>query len=395
MHPVRTVKYAVTPRPVKKLSRAVYTMTNPLGAAENKLINAMFDGGRSRSRGSRRSSPQPAWRPYSPTAAVSAPIPGTRPITPVPVQAPVEDQLAALMAVQRVRFAPARPLAVPPPPAVDLAAFQQAEWARRKNEAHFWQPAKRRRLREEAENAARASAEHERARLSAIQQDYRMRADAWWQALCRGDPQVLGTALATAFADNPAPVRICEAAGDRAVLLLLLPSSTVLPSRKPHVTPTGRRSSKDWTKTEYQQTYAELLGAHLLATIRESWAVGPSLTDLRIVGLCGADPGRQILFDLDVRRRDGQWDDDTWGTRLLSDQLHRIGRTREVSPLPAEKLRDDAASITWTAPDGGTPCRMTGAIATAAPGRFRTTLAVRQPVRAIVDLRIRGTRESA
>jgi hypothetical protein len=33
---------------------------------------------------------------------------------------------------------------------------------------------------------------------------------------------------------------------------------------------------------------------------------------------------------------------------------------------------------------------MTGAIATAAPGRFRTTLAVRQPVRAIVDLRIRG-----
>ena len=345
MHPVRTVKYAVTPRPVKKLSRAVYTVTNPLGAAENKLINAVFDGP-SRSRGSRRPSPPPAaWRPYSTSAAVSAPGRTAHPIASAPVQAPFEDELAALMSVQRARFAPAQRPAVPPTPTVDAAAFQQAEWARRKNEAHFWQRAKRRRLREEAAEVARVLAEHERARLYAIQQDYRMRADAWWQALCQGDPQVLGAALATAFADNPAPVRIREAVGNRALLVLVLPSSTVLPSRKPHITPTGRRSTKAWTKTEYQQTYAELLGAHLLATVRESWAVGPSLTDLRIIGIRAENSGGQILFDLAVRRPDGQWDNDTWGTRLLSDQLHRTGRTREVSPLPTEKLREDTGSI--------------------------------------------------
>jgi hypothetical protein len=336
----------VTPRPVKQLSRAIYTVTNPLGAAENKVVNAVFDGSPSRSRGSRRSSPPPAaWRPYLTPAAASAAGGTAQPIASTPTQAPFEDQLAALMSVQRTRFAPAQPPAVPPPPTVDPAAFQQAQWARRKNEAHFWQRAKRRRLREEAEEAARVLVEHERARLYAIQQNYRTRANAWWQALCRGDPQALGAALTTAFADNPAPVWIREAAGNRALLVLVLPPPTVLPSRKPHITPTGRRSSKAWTKTEYQQTYAELLGAHLLATIRESWAVGPSLTDLRIIGIRVGDSGRQILFDLGVRRQDGQWDNDAWGTHSLSDQLHRTGRTREVSPLPAEKLRDDAGSI--------------------------------------------------
>lgn len=46
-----------------------------------------------------------------------------------------------------------------------------------------------------------------------------------------------------------------------------------------HVTPTGRLSSRVWTKTELNQVYAQLQGAHLLATIREAWAVAPSLTN--------------------------------------------------------------------------------------------------------------------
>jgi hypothetical protein len=48
MHPVRTAKRAVTPRPLRQVSRAVYTITNPLGAAENKLIGAALGSGRQR-----------------------------------------------------------------------------------------------------------------------------------------------------------------------------------------------------------------------------------------------------------------------------------------------------------------------------------------------------------
>jgi len=52
MNPVGTVKSAITPRPVKQLTRGVYTVTNPLGAAENALIGSVLNagGGRRRSR---------------------------------------------------------------------------------------------------------------------------------------------------------------------------------------------------------------------------------------------------------------------------------------------------------------------------------------------------------
>jgi DNA segregation ATPase FtsK/SpoIIIE, S-DNA-T family len=45
MHPVRTAKHAVTPRPVRQVSRAVYTVRNPVGAAENKIIGTALVAG--------------------------------------------------------------------------------------------------------------------------------------------------------------------------------------------------------------------------------------------------------------------------------------------------------------------------------------------------------------
>jgi hypothetical protein len=39
-HPVRTVRRAVTPKPIKKLKRSVYVATNPLGALEGAAENA-------------------------------------------------------------------------------------------------------------------------------------------------------------------------------------------------------------------------------------------------------------------------------------------------------------------------------------------------------------------
>lgn len=331
MHPVRTVKRAVTPRPLRQVSRAVYTVTNPLGAAENKLLNTLFPSHRSK-RGQAVPA-KPVWRPYALAPAVAPPF---------------EDQLAALMAVQRSRFMPALRPTVPPPPPVDPATYRRAEWTRRKHEARFRQPAARRRLRAEIEHTAQTQATRERSRLQDIQQGYQARADAWWQALCAGHPQTLHTALATAFADNPAPVRISEAAGPQATLVLLLPHPRVLPARKPHLTPTGRRSSREWTKTDLQQAYADLLGAHLLATARESWAVAPSLTTLRILGVQLEPPTPHLLFDVTVHRSETPWHNDQAGAHLLSQALHRPGRTREVTPLPTTGLRPDAPQILAT-----------------------------------------------
>jgi DNA segregation ATPase FtsK/SpoIIIE, S-DNA-T family len=51
MHPVRSAKYAVTPRPVRQLSRAGYAVRNPVGAAENKIIGAVLEAGSGRRSG--------------------------------------------------------------------------------------------------------------------------------------------------------------------------------------------------------------------------------------------------------------------------------------------------------------------------------------------------------
>lgn len=88
--------------------------------------------------------------------------------------------------------------------------------------------------------------------------------------------------------------------------------------------------------------YAKLLGAHLLATAREAWAVAPSLSNLRIIGLRLADDEGEVLFDVDAVRTQGQWASDAWGETMLAHSqwgLNRKGRTAEVQPWPSEELR--------------------------------------------------------
>ncbi len=345
MHPVRTLKYAVTPRPIKQISRAVYTVTNPLGAAENKLIGAFLNG-RSRRRSGGGYGGSPAGSGYA-TAATG--VGGVRAVE----AAASHDRLAQLMAVQRERFAQSRRPIVPAPASVDLTPFRDAEWARRKGEVRFWQRGRRRQMRAEVERFAHAQAAQSFTRLQAAQQEHQARADAWWSALSHGEPRVLTAALRAAFADNPAPVLVASAEGAVAAFVVVLPGPQVLPEKKAHITPTGRLSSKAWTKTEFNEVYAELLSAHLLATIREAWAVGPSLTQLRIVGVWwGAAWPSEVLFDVDVVRNDGHWANDSWGRVVLQRAqcgLNQTGITRETQAWPQGKLRPDVARLLTSA----------------------------------------------
>jgi hypothetical protein len=351
MHPVRTVKNAVTPRPVKQLSRAVYTVTNPLGAAENKLIDTLLNGSGSRRSGKRSGgwSPPVTSRSASTEAhprSVSTPTGGG---TRIAEAVASTDRLAQLMAVQRERFAQSqRPIIALPGP-VDPAPYRNAEWARRKGEIRFWQRSKRRRIAVEVEQFAQAQAATYLAHLRSAHQEQQAAADAWWHALRQGQPQVLTAALAAAFADNPAPVLVVSAAGAGAVFILVLPGIHVLPAKKAHITPTGRLSSKAWTKTELNEVYSDLLGAHLLATIREAWAVGCSLTQLRIIGVRREPHGlAEILFDVDVSRDQGQWNNDAWGSVVLRHSpggLHRAGRTGEVQAVPQHQQRPDTHDL--------------------------------------------------
>ena len=341
-HPVRTMKSAVTPRPVKQLSRAVYTVTNPLGAAQNAVIDAVLNP------------PRPSGRRSGGMARARTATHHAAPAT-VTVGGGVRaaealescDRIAALMAVQRQRFDPAARPVIPAPAAVEPTQFYVEEWAAASQLAEhrkirFWQRARRQLLKADVGARTIARAQEANTAQAADHAARQAEADRWWTALNRGDKDVVTAALTAAFADNPAPVVGFDVDGDEAGLIVLLPGIDVLPDRQAHVTPTGRLSSKAWTKTDLQETYAGLLGAHLLATIRETWAVAPSLTKLRVIGMRRADP-LDVLFDVDVDRGEAMTDDRA-GDRLLAGAqwgLHRTGRTQEVSGWPAEALRPD------------------------------------------------------
>lgn len=346
MHPVRTAKSAVTPRPLKQLSRAAYTVTNPLGAAENALIGAVLYPGSGRRRGSGGSRPPAAHRRQSNSGGV---VVGTG----VRAEQALEsvDLLASLMEVQRGRFAPAaRPLVADPPPP-DQAPMRAAAWAALgKQRPRPWKRAARQETRGLiAEEVALAAAEQHRLALAQTAAR-RAAADAWWAALNAGEPQTLRAALVAAFDDNVAPVTVLWSAHEDAGLLLLLPDVEDLGPKQPHVTPSGRLSSRNWPKADLHNAYAALLGAHLLATAREAWAVGPGLGLLNVVGIRDASTSKpddrfgryEVMFDADLARDEGRWAFDDYGEDLLQDQPHglrRLGKALAVTPWAVGALR--------------------------------------------------------
>ena len=92
-----------------------------------------------------------------------------------------------------------------------------------------------------------------------------------------------------------------------------------------------------------QQAYAELIGAHLIATLREGFAVAPSLQDIRVIGLLTeTSTSLGFFFDVDAARNSGRWGDDDYGYSILERSplgLSRKGKSEEIYFRKSEELR--------------------------------------------------------
>jgi hypothetical protein len=95
MHPARTVRNAMTPRPVKQVTRTAYTVRHPVGAGENKLINAVLYPPRTHRRkrsfwswltGGNRQPAQPERRSPSPARVETSPHSTASRACPAPAQ---------------------------------------------------------------------------------------------------------------------------------------------------------------------------------------------------------------------------------------------------------------------------------------------------------------------
>lgn len=348
MHPVRTAKNAVTPRPIKQVGRAVYTATNPLGAAENALIGAALypRSGRGSRRQARPASGGARTAQTGPTAAEMRRAEGIA----------SADSLSRITDLSREKFTPVRRPSVPGAPRLDPAPYAAVDWAARRGEVRFWQRRLRRDIQAEGMAAAMAFVE-EQAKWSERDRGRRQAvADRWGAALEAGDPAVTRDSLIAAFSDNAARVTVVAVESDHALALLHLPTPDCLPDRMPHVTPGGKVSSRAWPKTDFNQVYAELLGAHLVATVREGFAVAPSVQRFRVVGLLtGAPAERSVLFDIECQRS-ASWasqDDGIRALSLMEGGLLRTGRTKEVTPWPPDRCPAELRA--WTVVNNQTP----------------------------------------
>jgi hypothetical protein len=352
MHPARTVKNAVTPRPVKQASRAAYVVTHPIGAAENKVIGAVLGGGGRRTAGAGHSFSSGAHQPAGASGAVGGGIRANE-------AAAALEQMNRLMAVGRQRFADARPPLIPEATAVDPKPFVEREWKRRKGEASWWQRGRRRQIRTEARAYGERQAGKAFAQARHDQQVRQETANAAWSALCRGERSAVMTAIKDIFHGTPTPAIVLGVGGNEAAVAVLLPGPHVLPEKMPHVTPTGRLSIKAWPKTELNQMYAALLGAYLLSTCRGAWAAAPSLSKLRIIGMREeTNARREVLFDVDVFRAVGAWDNDEWGTSVLDQAPHglnRVGQSREVRAWAKGDVAADVLPLLTPAKRHGAP----------------------------------------
>lgn len=210
--------------------------------------------------------------------------------------ATLDEQLAQLAEIERrlvtlhhESFAPAAPRAIPLPALTDITRRSRELQKLSVKGINIFKRAERR----EARAAAHATAikeGHARDLLNAEAYKRELQeAQADWERLVGHDVPTVLTALEEAFADNGSEstcidVGVEDGARYATVVVLFGPAAMV-PDRTPGFTPTGRPTAKRRTKSERNALYVDALGSTVLATVREGFAVAPSLDSIRTVVL--------------------------------------------------------------------------------------------------------------
>ncbi|MFD9906130.1 TerD family protein [Streptomyces sp. NPDC059063] len=238
-------------------------------------------GGSRRSRGGRRTT---AARPRA----------GTPPQYRPPTAADFQRE-AEIAEVERFReestsahleaFATAVPPVVPAPPALtDAWAYEQAKAFHTRG-----LPLLNRGARAEAKRQARTDAHDyltaESRRLAEAYADLRRQAAAWWEDLLRNDPAAVIEAVNFAYSDNRAVACAVGVEGAAASVVMRQPDADTWPAKVPGVTSTGRTTLKALTKRDRNQWWLTSMCSHIVATLREGFAVAPGLRTINIAVL--------------------------------------------------------------------------------------------------------------
>jgi len=241
-----------------------------------------------------------------------------------------------------------RPIA-PELPTVDFAEIEKRHRTEKLKGVSIF--ARSRRREALAKAAADAQSEVHSRELERVRQhsSAQVQLDAEWARLTTNEPNAVIAALAAAFEDNDAAAAPLGVTGDEATLVVIVPSLSGMPQKKPDVTPTGRPTIKAVPKKEAAAWHATAVAGCILVTVKEAFAVAPALQSVRIVAATTPErdaygnrrPEVLVAAKFERGRLEGvQWET-TESVRILNDvttelQLKQVGAAKTLSPLPLD-----------------------------------------------------------
>ena len=133
--------------------------------------------------------------------------------------------------------------------------------------------------------AEQAQVEKERLEQLEVQKQAQAQAilDAEWEHLFSNDPELLMPLLAEAFGDNEATCTPLSIKGSTLAVLMLAPSTDLVPEKKVGSTPTGRLSVRQMKVSERRELYFDIVFSQAVASIREAFAVAPGIKAIDFV----------------------------------------------------------------------------------------------------------------
>jgi hypothetical protein len=270
----------------------------------------------------------------------------------------IATALQHLLALPRGSWPPARPPVAPPSPPPDEAAIT----ARHEREATagigWFHHRDRQQALAAADVAAAREIEAARVQATAARDRAQQQLDHQWSALCANEVDVVLATLAEAFADNEVPAAATAVTGDRVYAAVLVGGLEVIPDRLPSRTEAGNLSLRAMAKGTRNDFYAQYVCGHVLAVVRETFAVAPGIGDVHVVAVRQRPPDaygkvhhEAVLAGAFARPALTGVAWDTTDAATIFDQVatecvvRRAGQARELSPLDLTGHDDLAAML--------------------------------------------------
>lgn len=268
------------------------------------------------------------------------------------------DVLMAILHLPETAFPPAtRPMA-PEPPAIGSADIRARHLSEAKSLTSIFNRSARKLAIQEAERRAQAEIDQASARREADRASAQASLDAYWEALNRNDPNAVLAGLAAAFEDNEAAAAPVGVAGSQVTLVVIVPSASAIPERRPALTAAGNLTLKKLTKRELSDFYKLLIFGHVLVTVKEAFAVAPVIETARIVAVRqssrdaygGVKPEVMLAALFERQRLENVLWKDVDAAQIVNDTSSELllvqkGATKELVPVDLADEPDLAAVI--------------------------------------------------